>query len=122
MFAFDLTVSLGLLLSIVSIIFAWFRTRRKAVDDRFDKLMDGVDRRFHDGSKRMDELASRLQATEQTVASMPGKDDMHRVEMMLVEMGGDMKAVRAFQKSTADSVNRIEGIVGRHEDYLRENG
>ena len=66
MFAFDLTVTVPVLLSIGSIVFAWFRTRRIAVDGRFQE----ADARFKTGSDRMDRHESRIQSLEQTVKAI----------------------------------------------------
>ena len=78
-----------------------------------------IDRRFRDGSKRMDTHDLRLQALEQDVRSMPGKDDLHRLELQLSGIAGDMKAISASMVGMAQSINRTEKIVGRHEEHLR---
>jgi len=96
--------------SIGAIVLAWFLTRRKDVDSQFKK-----------GSDRMDGLELRIQKTEQTVDVMPAKDDMHKLEVLLAEMGGDMKAMRATMRGMAESQVRTETAVSRHEDYLRGN-
>lgn len=108
-FTFDLTVTLSLLLSISAMIFAWLRTRRQ-----------DLDKRLHEGSKRMDNLELRVQRIEQSIAAMPGKDDMHKLEITLAQMGGEMKAQSAVLEAMAESVRRTEGILNRHEDFLRE--
>lgn len=105
---FDPKVTLSLILSVGTLIFAWYRTRRQDVDERFAI-----------GSKRMDEHDLAISELRQAVASMPEKDDMHKLEMMLAEMGGDMKAMRATMRSLAESQGRFEKIVTRHEDHLR---
>lgn len=110
---FDIDTALKLAsfgLSIAAMIYAFFVNRRKDVDER-----------FLEGSKRMDRHEKRLSTLEMTVNSMPGKDDMHNLEMLLSEMGGDMKAMRATMKGMSESLTRTESIVSRHEDHLREN-
>lgn len=102
--------SASFFLSVAAILYSFLINRRKDVDER-----------FHAGSKRMDALEIRIQTSEQTLGTMPGKDDMHRLELTLSEIGGDMKAMRATMKGMAESLTRTENIVGRHEDHLREN-
>ena len=102
-------------LSVAALIVAWFASRRREVDTR----MKQVETRLHAGDERMEGHDLRLQALEQSVAGMPGKDDLHALRLTLSEMGGDMKAIRATMKGMADSLHRTESIVGRHEDHLR---
>lgn len=94
--------------SLGAMIFAWLAGRRK-----------DVDRRFQEGSKRMDRHDLRLQALEQDVKAMPGSADLHRLELHLSEMSGDMKAMSATLVAMAESQARTERIVSRHEDHLR---
>lgn len=100
---------LSFLLSVGAIVFTFFATRRKDVDEKFEAITQRQNR--HD---------ERLSRTEQTLQSMPGKEDTHKLEMMMVEMAGDMKAMRATMKGMSESLTRTEDIVSRHEDHLRE--
>lgn len=113
---FDLTVTLSLIVSLTAMMFAWFRTRRKDLDGKFDR----IDERLTGGSRRMNTYDLRLQALEQTVDSMPGKDHLHRLEVALTEIGGDLKAMTASMNSVAESQRRTEAVVMAHEDHLRE--
>ncbi|HHK74841.1 MAG TPA: DUF2730 family protein [Rhizobiales bacterium] len=106
-FEFDLTITMSLILSVIVIGFTWFRTRRHDVDER-----------FMTGAKRMGDLDKRVQAVEQSIAVMPGKDDIHRLEMALSEIAGDIKAMRATTRATNDAMARIDRVVNRHEDHL----
>jgi len=109
---FDIAIKAGsFILSVAAIVYAVFANRRKYVDERFDE-----------GARRMTKHDARIGRLEQAVQTMPGKDDTHRLEMMLVEMAGDMKAIRATMRGMSESLSRTEGIVGRHEDHLREKG
>ena len=99
----------NLLLAVGAILFTLYATRRKDVDVRFKA-----------GSDRMDGHNLRLQALETTIQMMPDKDDQHRLQLTMTEMAGDMKAMRATMRGLADSQSRLEGIVGRHEDYMRD--
>lgn len=100
----------GFMLSIAAMIYAWFMSRRKDVDERIGEV-----------AKAHAELEGRVAKIENLITAMPGKDDMHRLEMTLMDMGGDMKAMRATMKAMSESLSRTEGIVSRHEDHLREN-
>lgn len=98
----------SLIISIGTAFYAWFSIRRK-----------DVDRRFNEGSKRMDRHDLRLQALEQEQKSMPGGADLHRLELQLGSISGDMKAISATMTGMHDSLKRTENIVSRHEDHLR---
>ncbi|AHD01180.1 hypothetical protein METH_11270 [Leisingera methylohalidivorans DSM 14336] len=90
-------------------MYTWFATRRSNVDARFKA-----------GSDRMNALESRIQSTEQTLSTMPEKDDIHSLQLLLSDMGGELKAMRASMRGIAESQTRLEHISSRHEDYLRE--
>lgn len=108
--SWDLAFKLfGVIFPTVSLVYTFVATRRKDVEARLNA-----------GSKRMDALELRIQASEQTISGMPAKTDLHELALTITEIGGDMKAMRATLKAMSDSVNRTEGIVSRHEDYLRE--
>lgn len=97
-------------IGIVAMVYAWFATRRK-----------DVDRRFTEGSKRMDRIDARVNILEQEVRSLPNKDDFHQTQITLTEMNGEMKALTVTIAEMSKAVSRTEDILTRHEDYLREN-
>jgi hypothetical protein len=109
--------TLGLAIPLGGIIYTWFATRQKDVDEAFKAISERLDT----GSKRMDALELRAQATELALTNMPDKDDMHSLQLMLSEMGGEMKAMRATMRSVAESQGRFETVLTRHEDYLRDH-
>lgn len=110
-YLYRILLLLSLVLSIGAVFYAWFANRRK-----------DIDRRFHEGSKRMDLHDLRLQALEQDVKSMPGSTELHRLEIQLGGIAGDMKAISASMSGMHESLKRTENIVSRHEDHLRGNG
>jgi hypothetical protein len=92
-------------------VVVWFSTRRKDVDNAIT-----------DNSNLIDDLSKRTATLEQTVQSLPAKDDMHRLELTLGEIGGDMKAIRATMKGMSESMSRTERSVGIHEEHLMKGG
>jgi len=104
----DTAAKLGaLVLSSISLIYTWFATRRK-----------DVDKRFADGAKRMDGHDLDIQALQQTVSSLPAKEDVHRMELAMSEVSGELKAIGAHIASQRDVMRRLETVVTRHEDHL----
>ena len=101
--------ALGVVLPVLGVLYTFVATRRTDVDNRFEA-----------GDERMDRQEGRIAWLEQTVQSMPGKDDTYRLEIMLAEMSGDMKAMCATMDGMKASLSRTEDIVTRHEDHLRE--
>ncbi len=94
-------------LSIAAMIYTFFASRQKDVDAR-----------FKDGSKRMDRHEARIAKMEQTIHAMPGKDDMHSLQLELVKQTGSLDEMRAVMDGNAKIMARLEAIVSRHEDYL----
>lgn len=121
MFQFDPTIGMSLLFSVAVVVFTWFRTRRHNVDDRFGKVDDRfvkVDGGFKKGSDRMDVHAQRLAALEQDMKSRPGINEVHELQIQLVEMAGSLKEMHAVMEGNSKIMGRLENIVTRHEDHL----
>ena len=66
----------------------------------------------------MDRHENRIAAIEQTVQTMPGKDDMHSLQLELVKQTGSLNEMRAVMEGNAKIMARLEAIVSRHEDHL----
>ena len=99
-------ITLGV--SLLTSVWVFFATRRKDIEARFVQ-----------GSRRMDDLTRRIDAVEGQLHEMPGREDVHKLELMLASMGGDLKAMNATLLAMAESQKRTESIVGRHEDFMR---
>lgn len=113
--AFDTTISLMGLASVIvsagTAVFAWYRTRTRDLEDR-----------LKDGSDRMNRHDVRIERIEQTLSSMPVSQDMHKLELRLSEMSGDLKALAAVMQGNTEVMLRLERVVGRHEDHLLTEG
>ncbi|PTE15947.1 DUF2730 family protein [Pseudogemmobacter blasticus] len=107
--AFDFTVTMGVIATVVIAIVGWVRAGRKTVADKIDGL-DG----------RLSRHESRLTAVEQTVTGLPGKDHIHDLRLELTEMRGELKEMRAVMEGNTKIMARVENIVARHEDHLLE--
>ncbi|WP_065322692.1 DUF2730 family protein [Tritonibacter mobilis] len=118
---FDPTVTLGnllaalaLLVSLCTTVFAWFSSRRSNVEARFQR----VDERFKEGSDRMDRQEGRIARVEQSVQSLPSKDDLHQIELTLANVAGTMQRMEAVMEGNQKIMSRLETVVTRHEDHL----
>lgn len=108
-FSFDPTITMSVALSALVAVYTWFRTRGDKVAERL-KL----------GSDRMDRHENRIVALEQSMREMPDKDSLHRLELMMASMSGDLKAISATMAGNAEVTKRLEAIVSRHEQHLLE--
>lgn len=106
-FDFDLTVTLSLILSVITLAFAWIRTRRQDLEGRIAS-----------GAARTDAHDLRIVRLEQALGSLPARDDMHRLQIALTEMRGDMRTMQATMVGQSEIMKRLETIVTRHEDHL----
>lgn len=106
-FFLDTTVTLPLLASVFTLVFAWFRTRRSAVDER-----------FKEGRDRMNRHEVRLNRLEQSVQNMPSSEDIHKIELAMERMSGSMSRMEAVFEGSQQIMARLETIVSRHEDHL----
>ncbi|MDO5648848.1 DUF2730 family protein [Paracoccus sp. (in: a-proteobacteria)] len=106
-FIFDMTISLGLIVTILTAIVGWVRLRNAAVDKRIDGC-----------AERLDRHEARIHAAEQTVQALPGQKDMHELSLALSEMRGDMRELRAAMQGQAQMLGRVESVVSRQEEHL----
>lgn len=72
--------------------------------NKFEKKQEGF-------SKRLDDVESRLSKTETDLCNLPSKDDLHKIEIALVELGGDVKATRVLLEKVDITVDRRESIL-----------
>ncbi len=115
---FDLTVTLTFLLSVLAMVFAWWRTRDRNLDQRFE----AVDQRFREGADRMTRHDARLNLMEAAMRELPTRSDLHQLQLGMSEMRGDMRALIAKLEGQSEIMTRVETIVSRHEEHLMERG
>lgn len=101
----------GVVLPLLVALYTFVATRRK---DLYDKL--------EEGRTRMDRHAARIDRVEQTLQSMPGKDDMHALQLELIKQTGAMEKMAAVMEGNAKITERLEVIVTRHEQHLLDGG
>lgn len=106
-FAFDLTVTMGVIVTAVIAVVGWVQMGRKAVNDRITATNERLDRHDH-----------RLSTVEQTVVGLPGKDNIHDLRLELSGMKGELREMRAVMEGNNKIMGRLETIVTRHEDHL----
>ncbi|MET4128383.1 DUF2730 family protein [Roseovarius sp. MBR-6] len=108
MIDWDLVIkALGLILPVVAGIYTYVATRRKDVDAAFLAT-----------NARIDRQDARIMRVEDTIGGMPGKDDMHSLQLELVKQTGAMNEMRAVMSGNAKIMERLEIIVSRHEAHL----
>ncbi|TMV09836.1 DUF2730 family protein [Ruegeria sediminis] len=111
MFAVDFTITIPVVVSIATVIYTWFATRRSNVDERFKA-----------GADRMDRHELRLNSLEQSVKAMPTREDVHKIELAMERMNGTMGRMEAVMEGSQMIMSRLESIVSRHEDHLLQGG
>jgi len=101
----------GVILPLLTAIYAFIATRRK-----------DLDRKLEEGRERMDRHSARIDRMEQTLQGMPGKDDMHALQLELIKQTGAMEKMAAVMEGNAKITERLEIIVTRHEQHLLDGG
>lgn len=104
----------SLVIAITAFAISIIAARRKGLE----KTFEGISGQFKQGSDRMDRHDLRIQSLEHKVAAMPAREDLHQLQLHLVEMSGDMKEMRAALEANGRLMGRIEAVVTRHEDHL----
>ncbi|MCU9850364.1 DUF2730 domain-containing protein [Defluviimonas sp. WL0024] len=67
---------------------------------------------------RLDGHEARLSSVEQTLSGMPGREDVHKMQVAIAEMGGYLREMRAEMRGSSEIIKRIEIAVDRHENHL----
>lgn len=80
---------------------------------------------FSSGPKRnagaISGLEARVSRLEQTVMALPGREQLHQLQLNLVEIGGELKEMRAIMDGNNKLMTRLETIVVRHEEHMLDN-
>lgn len=79
-------------------------------------------RAIHEHEEVLQAHGARIASIEQTVVSLPAKDDLHKLRIELTAFHGELREIRVLQTSTADLVRRQEAITTRVEQYLLSRG
>lgn len=106
-FELDLTVTLSFLLAMATVVFTWWRTRDRNLDTRFDV----IDQRLGAGGDRMDRHEARLASVEQTLRDMPQRKDVHELQLLLVEMRGQIMQLDERLKPVASIAERMQDLL-----------
>ncbi len=96
--------SASFIMSIGAVIYAFFATRRKDVDERLD---------------RMDARIARLEAS---LANVPDKDDFNQLLVAMTGLRGEVKAMSAELSGTRDLVVRLERKTDIHQEAMMKSG
>lgn len=105
--AFDLTVTVGVIVTVVLAVVGWFQQRNKQLAERIDGCHGRIDR--HE---------ARITSSEAALRELPGKEDLHGLSLSLAEMRGDMRELRASMDGQRQILARVETVVSRQEDHL----
>ncbi|QBR36042.1 DUF2730 family protein [Leisingera sp. NJS201] len=93
--------------SLGTAVYVWISGRRTNVDERFKQ-----------GSDRMDRHENRLISVEQSIKSMPTREDVHKIELAMERINGTMGRMEAVLEGNQQIMGRLENVVTRHEDHL----
>ncbi len=64
----------------------------------------------------------RLSSLEQGRAQLPSTSDLHALELTMEQLKGEMRAMTATMQGQTGIMERLELIVGRHEQHLLDGG
>lgn len=96
----DITVLIQMLtfvMAAVSGLYAWITGRDKATQKEIKELRDD-----------MQAIEGRVSRTESEMAHLPDKESVHRVELAVSEMRGDLRAISESWKPVGKTVQRLE--------------
>lgn len=71
-----------------------------------------------DHAKSLGEHHLRLASLEQKQTQLPSANDLHALELTMEQLKGEMRAMTATMQGQTGIMERLELIVGRHEQHL----
>ncbi len=106
------------LLNFANILWTLFSGPSRKLGQRLGE----AETRLSELERRAERQAGQITALQQTLTAMPGHTDLHQVQLMLAQMGGDLREMRAVMEGNAKVMKRLETVVTRHEDHMLEGG
>lgn len=67
---------------------------------------------------RFNRHEGRISTVEQSLLAMPNKNEMHLLQLEMSGLRGDIRVMQATWEGSTKLMERMENIVGRHEDHL----
>ena len=71
---------------------------------------------------RFNRHEGRLSSIEQTLLGMPDARELHALHLGMSELRGELQVTRAVMEGNSHLMERLEAIVGRHEEHLLQGG
>lgn len=77
-----------------------------------------ISRRHQATDDDLHALETRVATFEARLGYAPSADQVHNLDRHIVELGGDVKALKATMEGFSGSLGSIAKMVDRHEDHL----
>ncbi|WP_425072568.1 DUF2730 family protein [Sagittula sp. S175] len=103
----DLASVIAVVISLLTGLYAYFANRSKDVETKIDAVDDRCDRH----ERRIDRL-------ETTVDGLPGKQDLHAIQLHMASMKGDLERIDATLAGQREGTQRLVTVTERLEAYL----
>jgi len=69
---------------------------------------------------RLDGHELRLQSVEQAQRSTPAREDLHKLQLAMADLQGEIKVMSTKLAGSSQIMERLEDVVSRHEQHLLE--
>jgi uncharacterized coiled-coil protein SlyX len=69
-----------------------------------------------------EKLEARVSKNEQALHGLPNNEALHELAISVTELAGDLRTMGERISGVDRSLERVENVIGRHEDYLLHNG
>jgi len=97
----------ALFLSVVAIVFAWARTRRREDEEGWQEVHG-----------RLDAADTRLAALSARLDAAPTSADLSALKVAFAELHGDLKALSRSIDAQTDMVRRLEAALTLQQEHL----
>lgn len=104
---------IALLISIGGTIYAWLTRSGKEAGEKVSKLEVELRKAHAEHANKIDKIEDRVSRIEGELRHLPDRSTVHRMELSLTEMRGDMKAL-------AERLTPVSAISERLQEFLLE--
>jgi hypothetical protein len=104
---------IAVLIAIGSTVYAWLTRSGKEAGEKVVKLEAQLRAEFCDHAAKIDRIEDRVSRIEGELRHLPDRATVHRMELSLTEMRGDMKAL-------AERLTPVSAISERLQEFLLE--
>lgn len=116
----------GWLLAILTNLFiawiGWSLRHQFVTRGDYEEAMEKMAEKAAAAAEAADKAARRADEVAAEVARMPGRDEIHKLDLSVTELSGRITQFGERLDGSRDTMSRLQRVLDRVEDFLLKNG